>query len=123
MSDVDHEARDWRLYVQDMIEFGEKVLSYTNGLDQATFIADGRTYDATLRNLELVGEAATHIPRAVRDAHPEIEWRAIIATRNRVAHGYMGMDEDVIWDIIRTDIPNLLPALRGLLNSACEAHG
>lgn len=123
MSDATHEARDWRLYVQDMIEFGEKVLSYTNGLDQATFIADGRTYDATLRNLELVGEAATHIPRAVRDAHPEIEWREIIATRNRVAHGYMGMDEDVIWDIIQTDIPSLLPALRGLLNSACEAHG
>ena len=123
MSDPNHEARDWRLYVQDMIEFGEKVLSYTNGLDQATFIADGRTYDATLRNLELVGEAATHIPKAVRDAHPEIEWRAIIATRNRVAHGYMGMDEDVIWDIIQTDIPSLLPALRGLLNSACEAHG
>ena len=123
MSDATHEARDWRLYVQDMIEFGEKVLSYTNGLDQATFIADGRTYDATLRNLELVGEAATHIPRAMRDAHPEIEWREIIATRNRVAHGYMGMDEDVIWDIIQTDIPSLLPALRGLLNSACEAHG
>ena len=123
MSDPNHEARDWRLYVQDMIEFGEKVLSYTNGLDQATFIADGRTYDATLRNLELVGEAATHIPRAVRDAHPEIEWREIIATRNRVAHGYMGMDEDVIWDNIRTDIPNLLPAPRGLLNSASEAHG
>ena len=123
MSDANHEARDWRLYVRDMIEFGEKVLSYTNGLDQATFIADGRTYDATLRNLELVGEAATHIPRAVRDAHPEIEWREIIATRNRVAHGYMGMDEDVIWDIIQTDIPDLLPALRSLLNSACEAHG
>ena len=123
MSDANHEARGWRFYVQDMIEFSERVLSYTNGLDQATFIADGRTYDATLRNLELVGEAATHIPRAVRDAHPEIEWREIIATRNRVAHGYMGMDEDVIWDIIQTDIPNLLPALRDLLNSASEDHG
>ena len=123
MSDANHEARGWRFYVQDMIEFGEKVLFYTNGLDQATFIADGRTYDATLRNLQLVGEAATHIPRAVRDVHPETEWREIIATRNRVAHGYMGMDEDVIWDIIQTDIPNLLSALRGLLNSVSEAHG
>ena len=123
MSDATREARGWRFYVQDMIEFSEKVLSYTDGLDQATFIADDLKYDATLRNLELVGEAATHIPRAVRDAHPEIAWREIIATRNRVAHGYLGMDEDVIWDIIQTDIPNLLPALRDLLNSAGEAHG
>ena len=123
MSDASQEARGWRLYVQDMIGFSEKVLSYTGGLDQAAFVADERTYDATLRNLELVGEAATHVPEAVRDAHPEIEWREIIATRNRVAHGYLGMDDDVIWDIIRTDIPNLLPALRGLLSSAEEAHG
>ena len=122
MSDASQEARGWRLYVQDMIGFSEKVLSYTGGLDQAAFIADERTYDATLRNLELVGEAATHVPEAVRDAHPEIEWREIIATRNRVAHGYLGMDDDVIWDIIQTDIPNLLPALRGLLSSAEEAH-
>ena len=123
MSDANQEARGWRLYVQDMIGFSEKVLSYTGGLDQAVFVADERTYDATLRNLELVGEAATHVPEAVRDAHPEIEWREIIATRNRVAHGYLGMDDDVIWDIIQTDIPNLLPALRGLLSSAEEAHG
>ena len=123
MSDANQEARGWQLYVQDMIGFSEKVLSYTSGLDQAAFVADDRTYDATLRNLELVGEAATHIPGVVRDAHPEIAWRQIIAMRNRVAHGYLGMDEDVIWDIIQTDIPNLLPALRGLLSSAEEAHG
>ena len=123
MSDANQEARGWRLYVQDMIGFSEKVLSYTSGLDQATFVADERTYDATLRNLELVGEAATHVPEAVRDAHPEVEWREIIATRNLVAHGYLGMDDDVIWDIIQTDIPHLLPALRGLLSSAEEAHG
>ena len=82
-----------------------------------------RCWQRGLRNLELVGEAATHIPKAVRDAHPEIEWRELIETRNRVAHGYMSMDEDVIWDIIQTDIPKLLPALRRLLNSAGEAHG
>ena len=121
MSDGTHESRGWRFHVQDMIEFSDKVLSYTNGMDHATFVADGRTYDATLRNLELIGEAATHVPRTVREQHPEIQWRQIIATRNRVAHGYLGIDEDVIWDIIRTDVPNLLPALRNLLDSAREA--
>ena len=48
-----------------MIEFGQKVLSFTEGMDQAAFIADALTYDATLRNLELIGEAATHIPSDV----------------------------------------------------------
>ena len=62
-----------------MIDFAGKVLAYTDGLDQAGFVASGLTYDATLRNLELIGEAATHIPDKVRAAHPEIPWRMIIA--------------------------------------------
>ena len=117
MSDADQHAREWHLYVQDMITFSQKVLSYTEGLDQEAFIADERTYDATLRNLELIGEAATHIPNEVREAHPRIQWRGIIGTRNRVAHGYVGIDDDVVWDIIQTDIPNLLSALRDLLDT------
>lgn len=50
----DHSQREWRFYVDDMLEFAEKVLSYTEGLDQAGFVASGLTYDATLRNLELL---------------------------------------------------------------------
>jgi len=115
MSDPDGD-RDWRPYVQDMVEFGERVVAYVDGLDQQAFTADQRTYDATLRNIELLGEAATHIPENVRDAHPEIAWRQIIGTRNRLAPGYLGIDDDVIWDIIQTDIPDLLPALSRLLN-------
>ena len=120
MCEVEHEGRDWRLYVQDMYEFSEKVLTYTEGLDLDMFVADSLTYDATLRNIELIGEAATHIPSEVREAHPEIQWRQIIGTRNQVAHAYLGLDDDVIWDIICTDIPGLLPALRNLLATASE---
>ena len=120
MSDANQESRSWQLYIQDMIEFSGKVLSYTEGLDQKRFIAGTLVYDATLRNLELIGEAATHVPGEVREAHPEIQWRRIIATRNRLAHSYLGMDDDVIWDIIQTDVPNLLPALRNGLNTINE---
>ena len=111
------EERSWRLYIQDMIDFGENVLSYTEGLDQSAFISDRRTYDATLRNIELIGEAATHVPDQVREANPHVPWRVIIGTRNRVAHGYLGLDDDVIWSIIQDDIPDLLPKLRRILDS------
>ena len=65
-----------------MINFALKVELYTSGLDQADFIANDVTYDATLRNLELIGEAATHIPKEIQSAHPDIPWRLIIATSN-----------------------------------------
>jgi uncharacterized protein with HEPN domain len=58
--------RDFRLYVEDMAQFCERVLAYTSGLDQGGLLADAMRYDATLRNLELIGEAATHVPDAVR---------------------------------------------------------
>jgi uncharacterized protein with HEPN domain len=88
--------REWRFYIDDMIYFAEKVLRYTKNLDQEAFIHNEPYYDATLRNLELIGEAATHIPENIRVNHPEIPWRQIIATRNRIIHGYLGIDNDII---------------------------
>lgn len=120
MSDTRHEAREWRCYVGDMIEFCEKVLSYTHDMDQDAFVADGLTYDATLRNLELIGEAATHIPDKVREEYPDIPWYAIVGTRNRLAHGYLGLNDHIIWTIIQDAIPQLLPALQNLLNTTSE---
>ena len=117
MSDVERPAREWRFYLDDMIAFARKVRFYTDGMEQKEFVVDERTYDATLRNLELIGEAATHIPDDVRTAHPEIPWRMIIATRNRFIHGYLGIDDDTLWSIIRDDIPSLLVALQELKQS------
>ena len=80
--------REWRLYIDDMISFAEKVITNSSGLDQPGFVASGINYDATLRNLELIGEAATRIPTDIRVTFPEIPWRMIIAVRNRLIHGY-----------------------------------
>ncbi|MFM7532050.1 MAG: DUF86 domain-containing protein [Rubrivivax sp.] len=97
-----------------MLAFGEKVRAYTAGIDLDTFIADSLVYDATLRNLELIGEAATHVPEEVRAAHPEIPWRMVVALRNRLIHAYLGIDNETLWSVIVTDVPALLRALRML---------
>ncbi len=110
----DATQREWQFYLEDMIGFAEKVIAYTRGLDQDGFVASGLKYDATVRNLELIGEAATHIPEEIRQANPQIPWRLIIATRNRLIHGYLGIDNDTLWSIIRSDIPALLQQLISL---------
>lgn len=104
--------REWRFYIDDMIRCAEKVLAYTEGFDQQGFVASALNYDATLRNLELIGEAATRIPEPVRKEHDGVPWRMIIATRNRLIHGYLGIDNDTLWSIIQTDIPALVPQLQ-----------
>ncbi len=106
--------REWRFYVDDMIGFVEKVIAYTDGLDQNEFVKSGLNYDAAVRNLELIGEAAMPIPDKIRHSYQAISWRQLIATRNCLIHGYLGIDNDTLWSIITDDIPILLPALKNL---------
>ena len=72
-------------------------------------------YDAILRNLELIGEAATHVPETLRAMAPDVPWRQIVATRNRVAHAYLGISADTVLSILHDDLPVLDLALRALL--------
>ena len=120
MSDADPPPREWRFYIVDMIEFAEKVLAYTKGVDQGTLVADPLRYDAVPRNLELIGEAATHVPAHVRAAHPDVPWRAIVGLRNRLAHGYLTISDRVVWTTIQEAVPPLVPSLRGVLNAATD---
>lgn len=114
MSSRDGSGREWRFYIDDMIDFAQNAQTYTNGMSQAEFIADQRTFDATLRNLELIGEAAGNIPEPIRKQHPAVPWRMVIATRNRLIHAYLGIDNDTIWSIVQDDLPDLLRALESI---------
>lgn len=107
--------REWRFYVEDMLRFARTAREYTDGFDLPALLADRRSYDATLRNLELIGEAARRVPETVRTAHPDIPWRQMIATRNRLTHAYLGIDDDTIWSIIEDDLPALIRVLESLL--------
>lgn len=115
--------RGWELCVRDMLDACEQCLEYTSGMDQAAFLDDRRTYDATIRNIEIVGEAANNVPRTVWDAHQEIPWRGIVDTRNRIIHGYGLIDDEAVWEIVTRDIPELIPQLRALLGEAEEQDG
>ena len=116
MSEPAH--REWRFTLDAMISFAGKVITYTEGLEQSGCVASEINYDATVRNLELRGEAATHILETIRQENPQIPWRLDIATRNRLIHGHLGIDNDTPWGIIRSDVPAWVPrrvALKGLL--------
>jgi len=107
--------REWRFYLNDMLGFAENVIAYSEGFSQDEFAGTGLNYDATIRNLELIGEAATHIPKEIRENNSSIPWRQVIATRNRLIHGYLGIDNDTVWSIIQDDIPTLIVELKAII--------
>ena len=107
-------SREWRLYVADMQACCDRITQYTGGLSPEEFQSRRMAYDATLRNLELLGEAARHVPDEVRALAPDIPWRRIVGVRNILIHGYLGIDNDIVWDIVRNGIAPLRKALEKL---------
>ena len=98
-----------------MVEFCERVIAYAAGFDLPALLADRMRYDAILRNLELIGEAATHVPDELRARAPELPWRQVIGTRNRLAHAYLGIEPETVWLIVTVNVPRLRDQLAALL--------
>jgi uncharacterized protein with HEPN domain len=92
-----------------------RVLDYTAALDFDGFVADALRYDATLRNLEIMGEAAKRVPEDVRARFPSVPWRDLAGFRDRLAHGYDALDDRVVWDAVRSGVPATLAAVRQAL--------
>jgi uncharacterized protein with HEPN domain len=105
-------SREWRLYLDDIERACAKVRRFTAGLERDPFFADERTCDAVLHNLEIIGEAAKHIPDALRQQIAAVEWRKVAGFRDWLAHAYFGIDPDILWDVIQNKIGPLEAAVR-----------
>ena len=87
------------------------------GLDQPGFLADEKTSDAVVRNLEILGEAAAHVPYDFKARTPDLEWPRIVGLSNRVVHGYFAVDLEIVWRIVVSDLPDLASRIRALRDS------
>ncbi|OGR90961.1 MAG: nucleotidyltransferase [Elusimicrobia bacterium RIFCSPLOWO2_01_FULL_59_12] len=104
------------LYLKDMTHACDKILRFTRGLTREQFVADERTYDAVLRNLEIIGEAAKNISEETKRKSSVVEWRKIGGFRDVVVHEYFGIDQNILWDIVSTKVPDLFTHLKDILN-------
>lgn len=110
--------RDAHLYLDDIVAATDKILRYLEGASYESFLADERTYDAVLRNLEIIGEAVKGLPAEFRAKHPSIEWRKIAGMRDILAHGCFSLDNRVLWDAIQHKLPGFLEQVRSFSKDA-----
>ncbi len=108
-------SRDYRLFLDDIKISCQKVLRYTSEMGYEQFINDEKTYDAVVRNLEVIGEAAKKVPDEVRERYPDIEWKKISGFRDIAIHEYYNMDEEILWDVVKNRIPELLEQVTEIL--------
>ncbi len=109
--------RDPFIRLRDMLEAIERIRSYTEGMEPTEFARDTKTYDAVLRNLTVLGEAARALPEGVRASVPDVPWRAVQGFRNIVVHEYFGVDTEIVWHTITDDLPELERAIRDALEA------
>ena len=107
------EKRDINLYIEDVFEVIKKINDYVADFNSAKeFKHDKKTYDAVMMNFIIIGEAVKNIFEQVRKDYPEIEWRQIMAMRNILVHEYWGIDENVVWNAVKKNLPKLEGILR-----------
>ena len=102
-------------YLWDMLDAARGVVASLRDLTLEEYQADDNLRLATERRIEIIGEAANRVSRPVREAHPELPWRQIIAQRHVLAHEYGEIDNELIWSVARTHIPRLIAALEALI--------
>ncbi len=108
-------SRSLRLYFEYLLIAGEKVMRYTEGMEFAEFLADDRTFDAVVRNLQIIGEAVKQIPLEMRERYSQVEWRKIAGLRDVLAHAYFSLEDETIWNAVETKVPKLLDEVREIV--------
>jgi uncharacterized protein with HEPN domain len=107
--------KDFRLYVQDILEAIGRIDQYLEGLTFEQFSKDIKTIDAVIRNFAIIGEAAKNIPLSVKREYPEIAWKRMTGMRDKLIHDYFGVDLQIIWDTSKIDLATSKPLLQRLL--------
>ena len=110
--------RDWRIRIEDIVEAASAIAGYVQGFSYEEFAEDRKTVDAVVRNLEVIGEAARHVPEDVRARFPELPWSDMSDMRNVLIHEYFGVDLTILWKTASVDLPAVLPALRRVVEGS-----
>lgn len=108
--------RNWEFRLEDINEALELIEEYVIDLDFTSWTKDRKTIDAVIRNLEIICEAANHIPHSIQEKYTKIPWLQMKGMRNLLVHEYFGVDIDVLWRTIQEDLPRLKSQIKTIIS-------
>ena len=111
------EQRTARLYLEDILESSEAIESYTAEIDFELFVNDRKTYSATIREFEIIGEAVGKLPAELKAKAPDTPWQDIKDFRNLLIHEYFGVDAQIVWHTLKHELPVLKKSVSDLLKT------
>jgi uncharacterized protein with HEPN domain len=109
------EYKDDLIRIRHMLDYAQKAIQFTRGCNRADLDSNEMLALATIHLIEILGEASRAVPAELRQRYPEVPWDLISGTRNRLAHGYIDVDLDIVWTIVKKDLPPLVLQLKRIL--------
>lgn len=100
----------------DLLDRIERIERYVADCGAESFLQDSKTCDSVVRNLEVIGEAANRLPDAFIERHFDIPWRRLVGLRNRIVHEYFDVDLELVWEIVRVELPQSKAMRIALMN-------
>ncbi|MBC8420111.1 MAG: DUF86 domain-containing protein [Desulfobacterales bacterium] len=108
--------RNYRLFLQDILGACRHILEFVEGMGVDAFVVDEKTSSAVIQKFEVIGEATKNIPESVREKNPQVPWKDMAGMRDRLIHGYFGIDYFLVWETVEQDIPTLKSRIREILD-------
>lgn len=102
-------------FVEDILDAMDKAEILLEGVTYEQFESDFRINFAVVRALEIIGEATKRLPMDLREQYPDIPWKGMAGMRDRIIHGYDNADYQIVWDVVKHDIPRIRPQLQQIL--------
>jgi uncharacterized protein with HEPN domain len=107
--------KDSSVFIKHIIDSIEKIEYFTNNRTKEDFLEDVQLQDATIRRIEIIGEASKNIPEEFKRQYPDVPWSEMARTRDKLIHGYFGVDLELTWDIIQHDLSELKEQMNQIL--------
>ena len=108
-------AHDETLYLRHVLDAMDTVEEYLQGVNEEKFKNTRLIQDGVIRQIEIIGEAVRHVSKNTRKSYPEIPWQDVAGMRDKLIHGYFGVDIEKVWDTARDDLPILREQVMGIL--------
>ncbi len=108
-------GRDYQDYIQDILDSIKDIKSFISGINFEEFKRDKKTLNAVVRSIEIIGEAAKKIPKSLRDKYYDIPWKKMSGMRDKMIHEYFGIDVEILWKVVKDDIPPLKSSIQEML--------
>ncbi len=114
--------KDPKIFIAHILDSIEKIEEFTKEVSKKEFLESNIIQDAVIRRIEIIGEAAKNLPKNIKSEYPEVPWKEIIGTRDKIVHEYFGVDLDLTYRIAKEDIPDLKQKILKVLEDISGAQ-